>query len=1022
MEVRYFSEYEQVDFTPAEIAQRQAALSENCGAYLQAWRAGEVNPGLFPYQEHAFETLLNYTYNTGRAARSQPEEPVRTGYMDEPTSFGKTALIARYLEAMKIGTLPTPDSPIPLRVLIGTRSPNAVDSMASTKDLSRGLKFFLPDLDVTTCFGAKKDMRGHAVAATYAYLLRLARQDALKRYFFDGVIADEAHDLLGPVTSQVWREYSVGKRAVGLTASPEYGKHKNLNQLFDDLIDRNDLRSLAESGDLSGVQVLGFGTGLELTSKSRGDDYNDAELEPLRRDKRRNQAICDITAQMIAEGRRGIINAMGGEKMYHPQLLAGALHGRKVTDEFGEDKVIRAASIGTHRSAKENDAILEGFKKGDYDVVVQVDKINQSFDCDEVAFIVNAAPTCSPVRAIQRVGRLMRPNAEWPIKIIIEFIDDIKGKRPLYTAWHVLGESEIRQRATVAPPDLIEQVDKEKPYWQFNFQPREITPNQSQEAAKHLTPTQTDFNELLQEMYNDFSYRLVDAFLVKSRQDRPAPPKGWTELREVVEREYSEATLGVDGIRGLLQREGGDGFCRAAHGERGTTFFVSPEGQEFLRGYTFPEQPPSRKWLTEREIATKYDLTRDTVRRCSADLQPTDYLIAHSNRIHGHFSPLQIATILRRAEELQDQEAQTKKLISAQDLATEPGVEWGAKSIHFFLVTYYGIEGRILKTGGKGADGRFYDETEADLVRRHRRHDMQPSQAELRQRRIIDLQAHSHRTREEILAAARALDLEEFVFDGRYLTPEGSFCYTELARPAIAEKILEQLRNPASALPPAPTSPAPEPPPPPPPAPKKEAPVLPPVFTDQPLSWEQRQNAVSATRPPKVMRQPKPPPQIPQSPSPPPAVASASEPSWPDVATGLGVLGIHCPSNIIPSVARRAGHRNNIKKQGRGYGASETTIADIAAFIADNVPEVKPGMETPEAVAARLGEPVERIVEIVGGLNRDLEAVSGVYRGPKDEQGHFALDRYYHAPLVKVIEERAAQPALRSPRPAGRRS
>lgn len=950
--------YEGIEFTNAEITKRQAVISENCLAYLRAWESGNVDPKLEPYQEPAFEALLRFAHENGEVVLTNEDIlHIRSGYLDEPTSFGKTAVIARFLEAVKIGTLPTPDSQVPIRALIGTMAQHAVKQTASFSDMSRGLKKFLPHANVTANFADHPDLSGDAALITYRALLLLAKANRLNALPFDIGIGDEAHNLLGRETSKIWRSFAIGRRTIGLTATPEYGPHKKLDKLFDELIHSSDLRTLVVAGKLSGVQVLGFGTGVEIEGGNEAKDFTDANLEALLRNTQRNQAICDITAALVAEGRRGIINALPGEGLFHPQLLAGALHGRTITDEFGVERQIRAAAIGTHISNKQCDKILEAFHKGEYDVIVQVDKINQSFDSADIGFIVNASPTLSQVRSTQRIGRVMRPNEEWPIKIIIEFIDDVKGSRMLHTAWHVLGETEMRQNAVVASKDLLDDLEAQTT---LKKQPiKNQTIKQTATKKRRISvPNPADFNELLQAMHNDYTVRLIDSLLLAENKGYGPPPKGWRELRRVVESKFTDRSLGIDGIRGLLERKGDD-YCKLASSSRGPTYFVSPEAERFLETYEFPEQAPSADWKTEREIAAEFGITRDTVQRCSKGMETKDYLTRRINRVHAHFSPEQIATIVERAKQLAQQEATAKTLVAARSLANEPGVNWNHTSINFFLVSYYGIEGILLKSE-KGPEARYYTAEEADLVRRHRRHGFQVTQLQLKKRQIIDLEAESGHTRDEILAAAKKLGLNGHVKDGRFKDPDGSYHYTEFAAPAVAQKIVDHLRNPPSLQKPRPAPAPANPLPRPKHVPDKAAPA----------SHNEKDDGTSE-----------------------------------DVYSNLRLLDAPCVASTIPILVQRAGlPPGSVNKKNDRYFATPAIILELAAHI-QTYPIATYEMHTPASIAKRFKVDVNDIVSIASRAVADIRKEAGLFRGREDDSGRAGvLEIYYSHRLAIAIE------------------
>ncbi len=59
-------------------------------------------------------------------------------------------------------------------------------------------------------------------------------------------------------------------------------------------------------------------------------------------------------------------------------------------------------------SAKERETKIEAFRRGDIEVMVNVDIFSEGFDCPEVEFIQLARPTLSLAVYLQQIGRGLR--------------------------------------------------------------------------------------------------------------------------------------------------------------------------------------------------------------------------------------------------------------------------------------------------------------------------------------------------------------------------------------------------------------------------------------------------------------------------------------------------------------------------------------------------------------------------------------------------------------------------------------
>ena len=99
--------------------------------------------------------------------------------------------------------------------------------------------------------------------------------------------------------------------------------------------------------------------------------------------------------QAFVQGRKGIVYAIDRQ---HAQHIADYYQGHGVN----------CVVIDAKTPAKERQQMVEGYRKGELDVLVNVDIFSEGFDCPEVEFIQLARPTLSLAKYLQQVGRGMR--------------------------------------------------------------------------------------------------------------------------------------------------------------------------------------------------------------------------------------------------------------------------------------------------------------------------------------------------------------------------------------------------------------------------------------------------------------------------------------------------------------------------------------------------------------------------------------------------------------------------------------
>ena len=89
---------------------------------------------------------------------------------------------------------------------------------------------------------------------------------------------------------------------------------------------------------------------------------------------------------------------------------------------------IKAVALDSKTPAKTRQRMVEAFRKGDLDCLVNVNLFDEGFDCPDVEYIQLARPTLSLAKYLQMVGRGLRINKEDPDKVCM-IIDNVGNYR-----------------------------------------------------------------------------------------------------------------------------------------------------------------------------------------------------------------------------------------------------------------------------------------------------------------------------------------------------------------------------------------------------------------------------------------------------------------------------------------------------------------------------------------------------------------------------------------------------------------
>ena len=214
------------------------------------------------------------------------------------------------------------------------------------------------------------------------------------------IVIDEAHHALAKTYKEMWERFPKAK-FLGLTATPCRLNGKGFTDLFDVLVQSWGVPEFISKGrlatyDFVSIKSDGVTQRLIDSLQKRGadGDYQNKEMDMLLNKKPSIERLYR-SLEEFGKDRKGIVYAIN------------ISHAQKITKLYQEHGV-RAIAIDSKTPATERQQDIEAFKKGDIQVLVNVDIFSEGFDCPDVEFVQLARPTLSLAKYLQMVGRGLR--------------------------------------------------------------------------------------------------------------------------------------------------------------------------------------------------------------------------------------------------------------------------------------------------------------------------------------------------------------------------------------------------------------------------------------------------------------------------------------------------------------------------------------------------------------------------------------------------------------------------------------
>ena len=214
------------------------------------------------------------------------------------------------------------------------------------------------------------------------------------------IVIDEAHHALAKTYKEMWERFPKAK-ILGLTATPCRLNGKGFTDLFDVLVQSWGVPEFISKERLATYDFVSIKSDCvtqrlidSLQKRGADGDYQNKEMDMLLNKKPSIERLYR-SLEEYGKDRKGIVYAIN------------ISHAQKITKLYQEHGV-KAIAIDSKTPAAERQQDIEAFKKGDIQVLVNVDIFSEGFDCPNVEFVQLARPTLSLAKYLQMVGRGLR--------------------------------------------------------------------------------------------------------------------------------------------------------------------------------------------------------------------------------------------------------------------------------------------------------------------------------------------------------------------------------------------------------------------------------------------------------------------------------------------------------------------------------------------------------------------------------------------------------------------------------------
>jgi superfamily II DNA or RNA helicase len=219
------------------------------------------------------------------------------------------------------------------------------------------------------------------------------------------VIIDESHHAKASSYKRLWENFPEAK-FLGVTATPIRMSGDGFDDIFDLLITSMPVREFIAQGHLAPVRHFVSYLPNLIHVRKRNGDYMSEEISELMQEQVVMASLTDAY-QKYAPGKKTIVFAVD------------VAHSKSIVANY-QAAGIAAAHVDAGTPRLERSRLLEQFRRGEIQVMSNVEIITEGFDFPACEAVQLARPTKSLALYLQMVGRVMRPSPGKEFGLILD--------------------------------------------------------------------------------------------------------------------------------------------------------------------------------------------------------------------------------------------------------------------------------------------------------------------------------------------------------------------------------------------------------------------------------------------------------------------------------------------------------------------------------------------------------------------------------------------------------------------------
>lgn len=225
---------------------------------------------------------------------------------------------------------------------------------------------------------------------------------------FDMLIFDEVH----AVAKNTYENFVTNADIYykfGLSGTPKHRSDVDITSMigaFGDVIVKMDSKTLESMG----VSVPADINMIEIENPKNSYEYTEAYEELIIKNDTRNGLVAELANKLKANGKQVII------------MVDRIAHGEIINSHLKQYDINAPFIYGEH-SVEERQRVIDNFEAGKNKIVIASTILNEGLNIKSIDCIIVAGAGMSPIRTIQRVGRVLRKRIGKDRALVIDFWD-----------------------------------------------------------------------------------------------------------------------------------------------------------------------------------------------------------------------------------------------------------------------------------------------------------------------------------------------------------------------------------------------------------------------------------------------------------------------------------------------------------------------------------------------------------------------------------------------------------------------